>query len=266
MSNTYPFTEAHAIARLDFSIALRNDLTGDEKGDLASAFQAHLTQFERQDIDDKEEAGEAFIAFDLKDQDGDVTESVHIHGNYVHVVWSEYRGWSYSRDSALQYLQPVLTLVRDGRLKLSSVGLAYNDVFFNDSLESYDANDVLRSDCRYLAPFVHSAGKRWHHWLAWGSEASDELALVTRSTLRVDASVTKPEDDSDPSHVTVIVHVQNIRWADDNALASPSNEDVQAAWDHAHGANNALMHEMITDDMLERIGLKEGSSERLLQR
>lgn len=259
MSNTRPFTEAHAIARLDFSLNFRSELSDEQREQLSLALETHLNQFERAaaDTDDEEDGDESAIVFNRVGEDDEVTESVHIHGNYVHVVWSDYRGWSFSRDGALGYLQPVLASLRDGRLALSSVGLTYHDVFFNDVPDSYHAGDVLKTGSQFVAPKIFSSGQRWRHWLAWSNAEPENASLITNATLKIDA-FSLSEDDS-PLHCTAIVHSQSLRWRDDSLFANPADEDVIGAWDNARVANRALITELITDDMLERVGLKEGS-------
>lgn len=261
MSNTVPFTDAHAIARLDFALILKNDLSDDERDQLALALQAHLDQFERLCTDDGSE-DEPHIAFERKGGDDEVTESVHIHRNYVHVIWSDYRGWSFSRDGAIRYLQPVLDWVREGRLALSSVALAYRDVFFNETPDTYDVHEVLKVGSQYVAPKIFSSGQRWRHWLAWGHDERRDLPVAAYATLRIEAFPTG--DDDVPLHCTEITHSQNLRWRDDAPLAKPSDDELRNVWNDARGANQTLIQELLTDDMLERIGLKEGTDERSL--
>lgn len=265
VSNTTPFTDAHAIARLDFALIFKKDLTDDERAQLALELQAHLDQFNRVEADNDDEGDEPSIAFDRTGEDDEVTESVHIHGNYVHVVWSDYRGWSFSRDSAIGYFQPVLKWVREGRLALSSISLVYRDVFFNETPDTYSASEVLKMGGQYVAQKIFSSGPRWRHWLAWRNSEAESLPVVTYATLRIEADVVVPTGDDNASfHCTEIIHSQNLRWRDDALLTAPSDEELRKAWNSAHGANHALIQELITDDMLERIGLKEGSNERPL--
>lgn len=258
MSNTVPFTDAHAIARLDFALTFKNDLSDEERDQLALALQAHLDQFERVGADDDGD-DEFPIAFDRKGEDDEAMESVHIHRNYVHVAWSDYRGWSFSRDGAIGYLRPVLDWVREGRLALSSVTLAYRDVFFNETPDTYDAREVLKVGSQYVAPKIFSSGQRWRHWLAWGNEEHNEWPMVTFATLRIEAF--PAGDDDAPLHCTEITHSQSQRWRDDAVLARPSDDELRNAWNDARGVNQALIRELLTDDMLERIGLKEGTNE-----
>jgi len=261
VSNTNPFTEAHAIARLDFALIFQNNLSDEQRAQLALELQKHLDQFERLVENDGSEDEEPVIAFERKGEVDEVTEAVHIHGNYVHVVWSDYRGWAFSRDGAINYLRPVLRWIRDERLVLTMVGLAYRDVFFNDKPETYDTGEVLKIGSSYVAPKVFSSGKKWRHWLAWSDSNLGGASFRTQSTLRIEADLLSVGEDEATIHCTEIAHRQSVRWGHAAALMNPSDDDLRNAWDCAHRANHALIQELITDDMLERIGLKEGSDE-----
>jgi len=261
VSNTNPFTEAHAIARLDFALIFQSNLSDEQRAQLALELQKHLDQFERMAEDDSGEDDEPVTAFERKGEGDEVTEVVHIHGNYAHVVWSDYRGWSFSRDGAIDYLRPVLQWVRDGRLVLTSVGLAYRDVFFNEEPDTYDAGDVLKIGSPYVAPKVFSSGTKWRHWLAWSDSNLVGASVRAQSTLHIEANLLAVGEDEATIHCTEIAHRQNVRWGHAAVLTNPSDDDLRNAWDCAHRANHALIQELITDEMLERIGLKEGSNE-----
>lgn len=258
MSNTTPFTEAHSIARLDFALIFKGELSDEQRAQLALELQKHLDQFERVVEDDSDEDDDSVTAFERRGEGDEVTEVVHIHENYVHVVWSDYRGWSFSRDGAIDYLRPVLRWVRDGRLVLASVGLAYRDVFFNEDPDTYDAGDVLKIGSPYVAPKVFSSGEKWSHWFAWSDSNLVGTPIRAKSTLRIEANLLTAGEDEASMHCTEIAHRQNIRWGHSVALTSPSDAELRNAWDCAHRANRALMQELITHEMLERIGLKEG--------
>ena len=264
MSNTRPFTEAHAIARLDFALIFQSDLSDEQRAQLAVDLQKHLDQLERAEEDEGEE-DEPITAFERKGEGDEITEAVHIHGNYVHIVWSDYRGWSFSRDGAVSYLSPILQWIRDGRLALASVGLAYRDVFFNEKPDTYDARDVLKVGSPYVAPKIFSSGKKWRHWLAWDDFSLVDASVRARSILRIEATVLSADEGAATIHCTEIAHSQNVTWRNTPVLTNPSDDELRNIWDCAHHANRALIQELITEEMLERIGLKEGSDECPLQ-
>ncbi|WIX23711.1 hypothetical protein PUV44_12270 [Xanthomonas arboricola pv. corylina] len=157
--STRPYTDAHAIARLDFALLFKKDLDAETQQDLVSRLASHLDKFGLQrlapnDSDDAlDEDGDEVFAFARKDEDGDVVEEVHVHENYVHVIWSDYRGWLLSRDGAIERLGPAIDLIGSGTVEFAGVGLAYRDVFLTDEGALFDASKVFRKDSELLPSF-----------------------------------------------------------------------------------------------------------------
>lgn len=257
MSASRPFTDAHAIARLDFALVFSDHLAEELRNELQAGLRELLPEevFEAQEDSDD---GDRVYALQRKGQDDEVTEAVHVHAHYVHVVWFDYRGWSFSRDEAIKRLQPVLKMVRSGRLSLAASGLAYRDVFFNDDPSNYSAADVFRRDSRYLAPMAFESGGTWRHWLTW-MEPTPGADFKSYSSLGIDARVLPSEGEGDSgTHVTDIAHRQQIVGNQSGDVGVEwSDENLIRAWDAAHEVNQKVISGLLTTEMLRRIGLAE---------
>lgn len=257
MSASRPFTDAHAIARLDFALVFSEHLAEDLRNELQAGLRELLPE-ESFEAEEDNEDGDSVYALVRKGEDGEITEAVHVHAHYVHVVWFDYRGWSFSRDEAIKRLQPALNMVRSGRLNLTASGLAYRDVFFNDDPSAYSADDVFRRDSRYLAPMAFDSGGTWRHWLTW-MEATPGAEFKSYSSLGIDARVLPADGEKDSDiHVTDIAHRQQIVGNKNGDMSVEwSDENLARAWDAAHEVNHKVISGLLTTEMLKRIGLAE---------
>lgn len=260
VSSIRPFTDAHAIARLDFALIFVEHLTDDQR----TAVEARLLQHLSSDgyvesEDDEDDDGDRVYALARTGEADEVTEAVHVHSHYAHVAWFDYRGWSFCRDGAIARLRPVLEMASEGSLELSGVGLAYRDVFFDDDAHEHRADSVLRRGCRYLPAFTFECEGKWRQTVSWHHFMSD-AAFGVFANLDVDSGVSRSDGtDEAERHITDISHRQQIYRTKSVAGAVNWDEATLAqAWDTAHANNRDLMVELLTDEMLQRIGLKEG--------
>lgn len=251
--NTRPFTDAHAIARLEFAIIYRDTFDSGFIDKLRPFLVEELADFDlATDSDDN-----AVLAFEKRDEEGEITEEVHVHGNYIHAVWSDYRGWTLSRDGSASKLSQIIEFGRKLGLPAAHIGLAYRDVFFNDEPASYTPHDVFRSDCRFLPQASFSLGKKWRTSFSWPESNVEDLVNVL-STLGVEARLRAFDEaeSATTTHVTEIVHKQQIRPLKESAKQDWTRELLILAWDIAHFRNVNLMRELLTVGMLEKVGLK----------
>ncbi|OWQ56435.1 hypothetical protein CEE60_02880 [Stenotrophomonas maltophilia] len=262
VSATRPYTDAHAIARLDFALIFRGEIDAGAKTTLVDRLTSHLSTFGLDRVEpDEDDDDDHAIAFERRSDDEQVAEEVHVHENYVHVVWSDYRGWPFSRDGALERLQPVLSLLGDGVLELGAVGLAYHDVFLTDKATDYRSESVFRADTPLLAPFIIKQGATWRYWVDWIEQAPAVSSWRNRAALSIDVG-NRNDDDGGKIHVTEVVHRQRLSPSQDGAKVS--EKDLSSMWDQAHSDNRSLMKRLITDEMLELVGLKEGPNEHAM--
>lgn len=261
MGNTRPFTEAHAIAGLDIVVIFKGEVAGPVRKELIKLFDRHLAaaSFE------KKRAKSASAVWRRSDSDGDRLEEVHLHDRFVHVVAFEYRGWTNSRDQALERLTPILIKLQNREIEGSAVGLAYVDVFLNEAGD-YDPTEVLSKNSPLLPASVFDAGPVWKQVLITRSRGNIKLL----SNISIDAkyvsndgpvsgdSESKGESEERKTHATEIAIKLSC-----NANARKSSElewgtdEISSKLDYMHSANKDLMLDLLSKDMAHQIGIKE---------
>lgn len=253
---TRPYTEAHAIARLEFAV-IYDDAFEQHFIDGARVQLAQLLPgFVQTSKASSSDLG-PILAFEMNAEDGESTEEVHLHEKYIHVVWTDYRGWTFSRDWSASKLSAFIKFGQEKGLEPASIGLAYRDVFFNDDPDSYSVSDVLNPASRLVPPALFSAGQKWRNWTSWPELADEDLSVT--NTLGVDAKLMTIEDNGAQTftHVTEVVHLQQMRIAEQATNASWGKERLISAWEIAHSRNIALMRDLFSETMLKKIGLEE---------
>lgn len=262
MGNTKPYTEAHAIAGVDIVVMFDRDFGAPIRKDLIKAFDRHLAtqSFE------KKRARSGAAVWRRSDSDGDRLEEVHLHEGFMHVVAFEYRGWANSRDQALSRLSPLLTKLQGEEIEGVSVGLAYIDVFLNDS-GPYDATDVFSRNSSLLAASIFDAGPVWKQVLH--SRLNRELSLFSNISIEAkyvssDDAAESEEGDKAPGSKKQKTHATEIaiKLSSNKSSKKPSAvqwsvSELKTKLDYMHGTNKELMLELLSDDMVHQIGLKE---------
>ena len=264
---TQPYTAAHAIARLDFALIFSKKLEDGQRKSIAEALDGHLKAYGlhaavSEEGGVSEDDDDDVVAFVRKGQDEQIAEEVHVHENYVHVVWSDYRGWVLSRDGALERLKPVIEMVEQGRLVLGGVGLAYRDVFITDDASQFSARSLFRSDGDLLPSFLMEKGAKWRHWTGWHESGTPTEKWRSFCMLGVDVG-DRVQEDGQTIHVAEVVHRQRLSPTQEGEGIAV--EDLSFLWNEAHKQNRFAMHRLIGDEMLELIGLKECQSEQSMQ-
>lgn len=265
VADTRPYTEAHAVVWVDIAIIFERKLSSKQLRRLGAVFNKALPELGLVASDaDGHGDGRRFV-FSKKGEDGSVTETLHIHDNFVHVLQSEYRGWTVTRDAAIERLTPLIALLPDAELPAGCLGMAFRDAFLQDEPKKYDIVDVFKPNI-YLPRFVFDAGRLWDIRLEWRESDVPKPWEGAVSRLSVDAEVRgaspKVADGKKSEqflHVSEITHRQQVmvRKLKEKPQLSWSVDMVRDWLDYLHDRNKALINELLTDAMLERIGLKE---------
>lgn len=256
VGNTRPYTAAHAVAAVDVALLLKDELTKGQVQLLRAQLGEILSPegFKRSGSSDV-----PLVGFARKGIAGESTEELHVHKRFVHSYWTEYRGWTLTRDASIHRLEPVLALADQGQVEIAAIGLLYTDVFLNDDSNTYVATDVFKDASRFLPRFVFTAREFWETKSTWFDDlpGSDEHAVYSSITIEA-RSEDGGEDSSVDRHVTEISHRQRIFCKEDRGGAALSDRGLIATvLNGAHSLNRSLMIELLSEDMLARIGLKE---------
>lgn len=256
VGNTRPYTAAHAVAAVDVALLLKGEITKGQVRLLRSQLGEILLPegFKASGSSDG-----PLVGFARTGIAGESTEEVHVHKRFVHSYWTEYRGWTLTRDASIKRLEPVLALAENGQIEISAVGLLYTDVFFNDDTSTYAATDVFNQSSKYLPPFVFAADEFWEAKSNWFEDLPGSEECTVYSALGIEAKPELEDEDSkDDRHVTEISHRQRIFFRDECDSKRFANKDVVATLlDGAYALNRNLMVGLLSDEMLVRIGLKE---------
>lgn len=268
VTNTRPFTEAHAVAGVDVAVVFEDKLSDIDQEELRSAL-ASVVEAEDFVAATSDDGGE--LAFKRRGIDGETIEELHIRGAFVHTMWHEYRGWTRTREAALRRLAPVFDRIRSGRLKALGLGMAYKDVFVNEELAKYSVFEVFRANSRFIPPMTFESDEPlWKSSINWVAAAPDNGVHTTYSSLSMEAKIESFDDSEDEDedaeeddsvHATEILHRQSIYRRDRNKkvdLAVEWSEDaIRGRLGLLHSQNKAVMLELLSDEMVSAIGLKE---------
>jgi hypothetical protein len=246
---------------MDAGIGLRESLDVERVRALGAELQGALEGegFLRATEDEDDELP---VAFKRTNADGDVLETVHVHDDHIHVLAHEYRGWEFTRDQVVKRLAPALSLARSELCEPAGLMLVFRDRFITDKPEEYDPYEVFKPN-DFLPAAVFNHGALWTHQLALNFPVGQEDRPRLYSRLSVNAGVESvDENDEKFEHSTDITHRQLMfrnREADVNV--EWSEEQVKFRLDAMHLRNKELMLELLSEEMSDRIGLRETTDE-----
>lgn len=262
MANTRPFTDAHAIAWIDFGFAFRSSLDEELHGRVSSAFSDHLLgeDFAASDNHAEDDRDDGLLfSLERHSPDGDLLEALHVHGSFVHLMLFEYRGWEATRDEAMSRLAPIVLLLQDGGPEARQM-LGVRDVFLSSEPDQYDIHDVFRAN-QYLPERVFATGRYWDQTLSFAEDASGAIDGKVFSRLAVEGRLVKAADgdeDGKFDHRTEIFHKQQAAGNDfDDPAVEWSVDLIRNRFDDMIGRNKRIMREMLSEDMAKRIGITE---------
>lgn len=267
---TSPFTGAHAIVFADFGLSVRKGFSKRSLASLQAAMEGPLLEDGFRRLADSDCGGSDQLRFGYErlapGVEQEVVETVHVHAGHVHVLLHEYRGWEVTRQTAMKRLGPVLDFFRASAFDARLV-LAFRDAFVNKTPRRYSPLDVFKPNS-LLPMTVFEVGEFWHQQLTLVDDAAEgEEWERIFSRLSVEARVRRIGKEtleegkakkSDFVHWTEITHRQQL-VGNRKAAAEVewSDEVVAARLDVMHRRNKVTMLELLSHEMLERIGLTE---------
>jgi uncharacterized protein (TIGR04255 family) len=192
--------------------------------------------------------------------DGDLDWLARLTTNSVSVHCVDYSRWTEVWPIAYGILKPIFRACDEQPLSLANVGLRYIDRFdFNGDPADYDISMLIRPDNPHIARQVLRGGTRWHNYTGW-FEPSEDLKMPVLQQLNVDAVEQPPKN----LPIVSITHASLLRRQHPGQLDDyrrfPHIHDSPVArlMELAHGNNQKLLREVLTDNMLQRIGLGSG--------
>ncbi|MET1023003.1 MAG: hypothetical protein ABWX87_01710, partial [Pseudoxanthomonas sp.] len=129
MATTTPFTDAHAIARVEVGIAFQRSLSDDELRDLRVFAEGTLVNSDNYAQVDQQGGIVVFTA--APGEDGAETDEMFIGQNVLGFRFHEYRGWSHLVSTVGRRFGELTSFLEKLGLIVRSVGLEVQDQFFS---------------------------------------------------------------------------------------------------------------------------------------
>ena len=258
-AGTRPYTDAHAIVWVDMGFSFSQGITEEALADVRPALSKLLLPEGFKKGRTGKAKSENLASFERRSEDGEILEVVHLHRGHFHVVTHEYRGWDFTKARSLSRLFPVFHALQNAGIAINKWVLVFRDGFLNDDIGSYSPADVVRPN-QYIPRAALSAGPFWNSSFVLNIDNESPVAerawSNSFSRLVVDARIR--ENDKKHQHVTFITHSQmmfrnfgirkKVKWSEDH---------VDSVLDLMHDKNADLLREVLSLEMVDRIGLTE---------
>jgi len=265
LSNSRPFTDAHAIASFEVAVLFSETMSGERKAELAKELQR---PFRALDLVRIRPGRNGRLGFQRLDDAGEVIEQVHINNGFVVAIWNEYRGWRTARDGAISLLGPIFSKLQKEELPGHGLGVAFRDIFFNDDPLSYSPEELFKKDSAYIPSIVFSNKQSffWKSSNSWYAKKGVDSKFLLNSQLSIVAQVKNKNDVKgelnfeEARHSTEVLHRQSIFFAqepDSQSKFAWGLDDIRSAMDILRDENKDILSEILQDEMASQIGLKE---------
>ncbi len=262
VSGTRPFTEAHAIAWVDFGFGFGRNL--DRAGIGAVRRSLHsLLAHRGYGQSRRGRRGDVAAMYERRNHAGELVEAFHVHEEHLHIVLHEYRGWEQTKRRALDVLVPAIEIIQGLKIDVTKAGLVFRDIFINDDPTSYAASDVFK-DSDYLPRRSMGSNPFWSATFIEDIENDDQRDEQSGSWTQIfskivaDARIRGNESDG-LRHVTTLTHSQMLFVDRDEPgkLFAWDFDALSSAFDVMHDMNAMIVLDVLSNEMSERIGLKE---------
>lgn len=187
--------------------------------------------------------------------------SVRVEANNIIVTCSEYTNWNEVWDKAKGFLLAAVNKFNLEENPVVEIVLQCVDKFiFDEDMSEYKTGEVFNEESSYLTRKVTANNPdSWHIHQGW-FEASEDNARILHN-LNLNAH---KQHQLEP-HITSISHLVKIRMADgslisDNAALCGGDGGVgylEKVMIAAHTSNKKVLLDLLSDSMLDAIGLTE---------
>ena len=284
-SSFQPINEAHAITEMAVFIQVEPNM---DKAVLEK-FETFYNEFQKELPDKRElktiegqmavgddgpkgEFKETKIGFELRSfgLNGSVSWLVRVSNNTISIHCLDYLRWEPFLERTSKYLKKAFEILNGQGIGMSVVGLKCTDVFtYNGSDVAYDAKEMFRDDCPYIASKLLSSGELWHNHTGWFVEANDVISDIDKADcvilnqIKVDSAYNTVKGKR--TLTAKIDHNQIYQTNDENSLIDSSNAFdvswVELLLNGLHVENKNVLQNLLVDEMQERINLRGGNSE-----
>lgn len=252
----HPLNEDHAIGRVKFVLLFTRPITPKSIFEIErqhDKWREAMPARSRLEVDVDVNGGTTkapAVVFAFLKPDANPTWSMQIGGSQIEIECFLYSRWERVWGAARHYLTTALeelSFVQE-KLMVSAMHLTVEDVFLSSD-DEFVIGDVLNKSDK-IPPFALKAGGPWNSYFSWIVEENQKVR--TLHACDIDVSV-----GSEDGRVA-ITHAQTRNTGVDlpiNEVCGDGFARLDAMMEEMHASNKALMRDLITVDLNERIGL-----------
>ena len=175
--------------------------------------------------------------------------------NLLEVSISDYERWESTRDDSMDYIRTALSALPLDANPIMAVNLQFIDRYaFSGTLDNVDARLLFQYDNDHIAKQCFKAGPLWHchtGWFDW-HESGRVLNHLNIGSTFVDSSPTITIDHA------AVSQLDPPRRSTDTLFNPPNESDgLGVILDRLHDRNKAILSELLTQEMQNRIGLQK---------
>lgn len=189
------------------------------------------------------------VDFSRVKPDGSLEWLVSLRPDFFSCTCGAYSGWKAAKARTLELLLPFADVAWKKNAKMQALGLQYFDVFRWDVGVSDGLAQVLKPN-RWIPSAVLEHRSAWHVHQGWFSEGPNRARIL--NNLNVDFT-------AEGSDYVLRINGQHRLQAVQFDGTSPYVLDIaeiSALADVLHEANKAALHNLLTPEMISRIGMK----------
>lgn len=185
---------------------------------------------------------------------GQPARVLRLAGNLLSVSILDYESWKITRRDSVKYMLTVLAQLPLDANPIMAANLQFiNRYAFNGDIRDAKAGFLLRAGNKYITERCFIAGPLWHCHTGWfdGDHSNGRiLNHLNVSSAVVDQCATVTIDHNATFQL-------NIPRQSTQALLEPPDENAgfNAILDQLHDRSKAILGDMLTPEMSERIGL-----------
>lgn len=197
--------------------------------------------------------------FDRVLPDGRTEQSLMLLPKAMIVTLYVYERWEAALALAAELMGPLLPLIAANGGGFSACSLQYVDVFrITDGVDEFRADALLRPESAVLPSSVFDRDDLWHAHHGYFTKLEGR-GPATRKLTTINADLLEQADAKARSRLMRILMMHKTMFlpalVDIEQLAVRSGTPLYAAMDDMHADNTTLLRDLLTDDMLARIGL-----------
>ena len=174
------------------------------------------------------------------------------------VSFMDYLSWQAARKDALHYLRAVLASLPLDQNPVVAFSLRFIDRYtFNGDPREARADLLFKKETPHITPYTFEAGANWHCNTGWFDATSEETNDRVLHNLNVASSLVDLSS-------TVTINHQATRYLgfprhSAKALLASANDSfgMVNALDSLHDQNKNILVQLLTPDMLAKIGISQ---------